>query len=129
VREGDDELRIEARGQAQGHWIDGAETVYNIRAKEQRDVQTALVYSEMLISARALRADGVEHRTKPARGSQLHDIHMIGGLRVYGGHSALLGLGRQRRRGVAGIVVLDELPDLFFEGHLAEQTIHAGLNV
>jgi hypothetical protein len=33
------------------------------------------------------------------------------------------------REGIAGIVVLNELPDLFFERHLAEQAIHAGLDV
>jgi hypothetical protein len=31
------------------------------------------------------------------------------------------------REGIAGIVVLNQLPDLFFKRHLAEQAIHSGL--
>ena len=129
VGELNDEFRIEARGQAQGHWIDGAKTVNDIRAEEQRDVQTALVHGKMLISVGALRADGVEHRAKPASCSQLHSIHMIDGLRIYSRNRALLALGRRRGRGIAGIVVLNELSNLFVEGHLVEQAIHAGLDV
>ena len=88
VREVNDELRIEARGQAQGYRIDGAKTVNDIRAEEQRDVQAAPVNGKMLISVGALRADGIEHRAKPASGSQIHGIHMIGGFRVHGSNPA-----------------------------------------
>jgi hypothetical protein len=88
----------------------------------------------MLIGVRTLCANGVEHRAKPACGSQLHRIYMLGGFRVHGGKSA--GFGRTRLRfrrlsksGIAGIVVLNQLPDLFFERHLAQQTIHAGFDL
>ena len=101
----------------------------NIRAEKQRDVQPAPVHCKVLIGVRALRADRVEHRAKPACGSQIHGIHMIGGRRVHGRNRALLAAGRRRRRGIAGVVVLHKLPDLFFERHLAQQAIHARFDV
>ena len=54
---------------------------------------------------------------------------MIGGLRVYCRNRALVGIDRRHRRGLACIVVLNKLPDLFFDGHLPEQAIDADLNV
>ena len=110
----------------------------HIRAEEQRDVQSALFHCQMLIGIGALCADGIEHRTKPARCCQLHCIHMTGGLRVYCGNRVrligvrlrcLLRWSRRCWSGLAGIVVLNQLPDLFFERHLAEQTIHAGFDL
>jgi hypothetical protein len=58
---------------------------------------------------------------------------MIAGVGVQDGHGAWVVRSRLRCRwrqygsGVAGIVVLNELPDLLFERHLAEQAIDAGL--
>jgi hypothetical protein len=52
---------------------------------------------------------------------------MIAGLRVYGRNRALIALGRRRGKGIAGIVVLNELSDFFFKRHLAKQAIHSGL--
>ena len=124
-----DKLRIETSGQAQGHRIDGAKAVNDICAEEQRNVQTAPVNGEMLISVRALGANGIEHRAEPACGSQIHRIHMIFGPRIHSRNRARLASGRRRDRGIARVVVLHKLPDFFFEGHLAQQTIHARFDV
>jgi hypothetical protein len=54
--------------------------------------------------------------------------------RVHGCNRARLAGIRLRRgrhclRSIFGVVVLDQLPDLFFERHLPQQAIHAGLNL
>jgi hypothetical protein len=95
--------------------------------KSSGNVQTALVHGQMLIGVGARRADGVEHGTKPAGGSQLHGIHMIARPDRVHVHPFAPGLfGSRLRRSarhctagvVFGVVVLDQLPDLFFERHL-----------
>jgi len=104
--------------------------VYDVCAEQQRDVQPALIHCQMLIGIGALGANGVEHRADAARGSKLHHIQVIGGHGVYGndhGGFACRRL-RSRCRGVTGVVVLDELPDFFFERHLPEQTLNADIN-
>jgi len=58
---------------------------------------------------------------------------MIGGDRIDGdNHAGLVrrwfGLGYLRGGGIAGVVVLHQLPYLLFQRHLAEQTIDSGLD-
>ena len=128
-----DEFRIEACGQAKRYGIDGAKAVNDIGPEEQWNMQAAPLNGQVLISVGARCANGVEHGTQPAGGSQFHYIQMIGGDRVDSNNDA--GLIRRRlcavRRGrgrVAGVVVLDELPDLFFERHLTEQIVYTCLD-
>ena len=101
----------------------------DIRAEEQRNVQAALFHGQMLVGIGALGADGVEHGTNAAGGSQLHDIEVIGSYRVDGDNHACLVRSRWcagglHSGGVAGIVVLNQLSDLLFQRHAAEQTVN-----
>jgi len=52
---------------------------------------------------------------------------MIGRLRVDSRNRALLTVVWRRGSGIAGIVVLNKLPEFFFKRHPAEQAIYSGL--
>ena len=96
-------------------------------------MQTAFFYRKTLITIRVLSADGVEHGAEASLGNQLPDIDVVAGVGIHGDHGGKairfrLSCGwRQYGSSAAGVVVLNELPDLLFERHLVEQAIDTGL--
>jgi hypothetical protein len=112
--------------------------VNHIRAEKQRNMQAALLHGQVLIGVGARLADRVEHRPHAARRRHVHHVKMIGFDRVDGyNHAALVRSSKVRcrlwlagllRGRIPGVVVLHQLPDLFFQRHLLEQALHPGFN-